>query len=222
MINLKHCRNWAPPRRAHSNAVLVLSRGLNVCETLKQILTRTSQALCLVVPVLIALSASGQCVLEITEQPPPSLTVVQGRFAALPCNYQCINCCPVFPQWRYNGFNLQDGQNNNYFIVNAQPFQAGIYGLVLTNGFGNSVTSTPCLLRVQPLIRNVSFSNQIFGFSFDSNAGRTNVAEWTTDLGTNAGPSWTPLLSILGDGSTVRVSDAAPPGQRRFYRVRIE
>ena len=181
----------------------------------------------LVALVLIATSASGQEPVIIT-QPPPSVTVTQGGTAFIWIQASNSPVCapgPVTFQWFYNGSLLRFATNDVVAFVNAQPYLSGFYSVQVYNACG-SVISQVSLLRVEPLIRNVSFSNEIFGFSFDSNAGRTNTVECVADLATNVAPSWTAVWSTVGNGSTVHFSITnsvmAPLGQRRFYRVRVE
>src|SRR5207245_1272361 len=56
-------------------------------------------------------------------------------------------------------------------------------------------------------------------FSFLTQAGHTHYVEYKNAL---SDLSWTPLMTITGNGSITNVTDNTASGMQRFYRVRSQ
>ena len=80
----------------------------------------------------------------ITTQP-QSLTVLAGQTATF--GVTATGSTPLNYQWRFNGTNLNGANSTNLTRLNAQPSDAGIYSVVVTNGAG-SVTSSNAALTI--------------------------------------------------------------------------
>jgi hypothetical protein len=68
-------------------------------------------------------------------------------------------------------------------------------------------------------LQNLHGSGVDFGFSFATVAGGVYLVEFA--LGLNS-PDWQPLMTIIGDGSRVQVSDDFLTDPQRFYRIRLQ
>jgi mucin-19 len=84
--------------------------------------------------------------LNITSQP-AALTVAAGNYAFL--SVQASGIAPITYQWRKDGQPLAGGTGSFYEIPVAEAVHAGSYDVVVAN-LGNSLTSTPAALTVQP------------------------------------------------------------------------
>jgi hypothetical protein len=75
---------------------------------------------------------------------------------------------PLSYQWRFNGTNIAAGTNSTLNLVNVQFNQAGSYAVVVT-GVGNSVTSNPAILTVNPVPPCDLTPGLVVHLSFDGN-----------------------------------------------------
>jgi len=77
-----------------------------------------------------------------------------------------------------------------------------------------SITGTP----PSPLVtlKNPVFAGNVFSFSFQSQTGVSHVAKYSGDV---TSPSWTSLVTNIGDGLLQTVSHTNPPPGQSFYRI---
>jgi hypothetical protein len=75
---------------------------------------------------------------------PPSNTVVDVG-VAVSFGAGAAGTPPMNYQWRFNGTNLALETNASLTISNAQPLQAGLYSVAVTNQFGGAVSSNAYL-----------------------------------------------------------------------------
>jgi hypothetical protein len=76
---------------------------------------------------------------------PTNTTVFSGDTATLTVGH--TGTFPLAYQWLFNGSPLAGGTSHPLVIPNAQPSNAGIYQLIITNSLG-SVTSSPAVLTI--------------------------------------------------------------------------
>jgi hypothetical protein len=83
------------------------------------------------------------------------------------------------------------------------------------------VTSLPAMLRIvlPTSIVSIQYGAESTSVSFPSVAGLNYTVEYRDALEAGA---WAGLPTVAGNGSTLTVTDPAPAGSARFYRVRIE
>jgi len=193
------------------------------------------KALTVSVAVLVGASACGQHPV-ITQQPPASLTVTQGGSINLDVAYTSVPVGHVCAMWYIDGFPIDGFTCTNHLtFTNVHPFEAGSFWAVVTHydgtPFAYSVTSSTSIVRViaPPILKNLSVSNQVLRFSFETEQFRTvavppmtNIVEYRNELSTNQG--WTPLLTNASDGNPFHftVTNFSAVAARRFYRVRVE
>ena len=197
-----------------------------------------SPALLLVFLALTAVSLPAQTPV-ITQQPPSSLTVTQGGAVDLTIEYTHPERDRVCVEWRVEGVPILGFDcTNRLRLYNVNTLYAGMYDALIwytseVDFF--SVTSSPCAVRIlaAPVLANPVYSNQTFSFSFNTVrfssanvAPMTNIIEFKEALEPNAGSGWVAATNAAADGNrfhfSVTNSPAAPLGQRRVYRVRVE
>jgi hypothetical protein len=128
-------------------------------------------------------------------------------------------------QWRFNGVNLQGQTSSTLTLPNVRTNQSGDYTVVVTNGSGLAVTSSPAAhlevvvppaprLTLQPAAANE------FRFSFNPVAGLTNT------ILTNASPDhtgWGVMTNIPPPASTssIIITDTVS-SSTKLYRVKFD
>lgn len=80
-------------------------------------------------------------------------------------------------------------------------------------GWLDEVTYTPA-----PFLAGPRLEQGQFGVQVQTQPGFQYVLEYRNSLG---GTNWVPLVTAPGDGTLKTLSDPAPAGQQRFYRVRL-
>ena len=98
--------------------------------------------------------------LEIVTQP-LSQTNYAGMTNVFAANVLGLH--PIAYQWQFNGTNIAGATNLSLTLLNVQPTNAGIYGLVATNSFGTAMSSNailtviavPPTLALQPINQTV-------------------------------------------------------------------
>ena len=197
-----------------------------------------SLALFLVILVLSPVSMRAQTPV-ITQQPPSSLTLTQGAMIDLTVEFTHPEPDRVCVEWLSDGIPiLLPHCTNRLRLSNVDTRYSHLYQAILSY-FSDidlfSVTSNPCALRVltAPVLADPGYSNQTFSFYFDTVrfsstnvAPMTNVIEFTDALESTSGLGWIAATNAPADGNrfhfSVTNSPSTPPGQRRFYRVRVE
>jgi hypothetical protein len=129
-------------------------------------------------------------------------------------------------QWRINGVNLVNDGNNaatttrTMTIGSMQSSNAGAYVVVVDDGFGRSLTSSPpanLTIAVNPVMTN-SLSGTTYNMTAPTEVGPNYVVEFKNLL---TDPSWTPLKTNAGNGSPFVVPVGATNAQR-FFRTRMQ
>ena len=83
------------------------------------------------------------------------------------------NPSPTF-QWRKNGTNILSATNSTFKITNVQNSNAGIYSVVLTNGFSGA-TSSDASLTIIPIPPSQPFAFYVATNGNDANPGTSNA-----------------------------------------------
>jgi hypothetical protein len=91
-----------------------------------------------------------------------------------------------------------------------------------TRAFLMTVSPPVALIAFPPIVTTFELSADGFTCSFLSLANPEIM--YYLDGTTNLAPpsTWTPISSTPGTGGMTSLSDASPPGQQRFYRIRIQ
>ncbi len=123
---------------------------------------------------------------------------------------------------------------NGLYPMRLLYYQAGSGGNVefysLNNGTPiliNDPTNANAIKAFQTLasaaapvtLLHPAFNSGTVTFSFVTQSGHTHFVEYKNNL---TDPSWTPLQTVPGSGSTTNISDATASGNARLYRVRTQ
>jgi len=148
---------------------------------------------------------------------PENLGVTNGATVLL--HAEATGTMPMHFQWQFNETNLPGATNLTFTITNAQPVDAGVYTIVVTNVVGTS-TSAPALLQVVAGIRitDVSFSGDRCSFVVETEPGVVYEIEYKNSL---SEPQWRFFSSFTGSGMPFEVTDFSGVVGQRFYRVRV-
>ena len=96
----------------------------------------------------------------ITAQP-QNLTIIAGHDAAF--NVTATGTAPVYYQWRFNGTGIGGATSSSYTKVNAQPNDAGLYSVIVSNTAGVAISSNAALtVNVPPSITTQPQSQTVF------------------------------------------------------------
>jgi uncharacterized repeat protein (TIGR01451 family) len=170
-------------------------------------------------------SASQQFRLTVRALQAPLIQVQPAGVAAtngatVHFNVTAAGTPPLSYEWRHEGAILAGQTSATLTLVDVQGADAGNYTVVVRNSAG-SVTSRPALLRILlPMsIVSIQYGAASTSVSFPSVAGLNYTVEYRDALEAGA---WVALPTVAGNGSTLTVTDPAPAGSARFYRVRVE
>ncbi|HXI50783.1 MAG TPA: Ig-like domain-containing protein, partial [Candidatus Saccharimonadales bacterium] len=170
-------------------------------------------------------SASQQFRLTVRALQAPLIQVQPAGVAAtngatVHFNVTAAGTPPLSYEWRHEGAILAGQTSATLTLVDVQGADAGNYTVVVRNSAG-SVTSRPALLRIllPTSIVSIQYGAASTSVSFPSVAGLNYTVEYRDALETGA---WVALPTVAGNGSTLTVTDPAPAGSARFYRVRVE
>jgi len=173
--------------------------------------------------LVTGLKAFGYTFVPLTDTVKPTITsspanlgVTNGSRVVFTA--EAVGTAPLKYQWRRNGATLAGATNATFTINNAQAANAGTYTLVITNLYG-SATSDPARLQVAApfSITNMSHSPSGYSFYVRTTSGVLYSVEYKDDL---SDAEWHALSSVTGNGSLMKISDAASGGvPQRFYRV---
>ncbi len=118
----------------------------------------------------------------ISKQPPPQRSVTVGSQVLF--GVMVTGSGPLSFQWQFNGSAIPGATNPNFLIPNAQPANAGVYSVVITNSLG-SVTSadsaltvlTPPVISTQPVSQTVSIGATVT-FTVAASGGGGVTYQW--------------------------------------------
>jgi len=154
----------------------------------------------------------GQTPIVITNQP-ANVTVTAGSSAQLRVG---ASGSYALYQWFKDGSPISGANGAGYSVASAQPADAGIYAVRVSN-LVSSVTSSNAMLTVigAPRFTSITVSSGIVTLQWASHPGKTYRLQRSTDL-----VSWTNLASdITASASTTSTTDPVAGNQQRFYRV---
>jgi hypothetical protein len=83
----------------------------------------------------------------ITAQP-VGLTVAQGQSATF--TVSATGSAPLHYQWRKDGGNLAGATSSSFNLPNAQPSNAGVYSVLVSNSVGSVLSSNAALIIIVP------------------------------------------------------------------------
>ena len=149
---------------------------------------------------------------------PESQAVTNG--ARVVMNVEAVGTAPLRYQWRFNNANINGATNTTFTISNAQPGNAGVYTIVVTNPLG-SATSDPARLQVVAAgfsITNLSYTGGECVFYVRTQTNVIYTIQFKDDL---SDPDWQFLTSLTGNGGLMRISDPVTRRQR-FYQVAVQ
>lgn len=149
---------------------------------------------------------------------PQNLSIPAGAMA----NFTVTNVVGLGPftyQWQFNNLDIAGATNMSLSLTNVQLDQAGIYSVVMGNGYG-SVTNH-ATLKVRPFLFNTGLTNLLFTtnglrLQLDSiYATQAVVILSSTDL-----VNWSPLFTNPpAVGSVLFLDKGATNLTRRFYKA---
>ncbi|MGA3282934.1 MAG: immunoglobulin domain-containing protein [Verrucomicrobiota bacterium] len=122
---------------------------------------------------------SSNAILTVVTHPPAitvqltNVTVVVGTNIAM--NVAAIGTPPLSYQWQFNGTNIFGATNNSLIIINAQLTNQGSYDVIVTNLYGNAISSN-AILTVIDLAGALNATNLLW-----TNAGNVAWSPETTN-----------------------------------------
>jgi len=135
----------------------------------------------------------------------PSFTV--GASGAAPLSYQ----------WRLNGANIPGATTPVLSLANVQLYDAGQYGVIVSNAVGAVASSNAVLTVLMPtgiLSAPAYRTDGVFQFNLTGTAGSNYVIEASTNL-----TDWTPLATNTSPFTFADTNAVNVPLQ--FYRARL-
>jgi hypothetical protein len=148
---------------------------------------------------------------------PQTISTVAGATTTFTAS--TIGQGPFTYQWQFNGTNLDSATNTTLVCTNVQPSNAGTYGVIVTNAFGN--VSASASLMVQPFVFASSSTNPLFttnGLRLQlAGVFATNsvILYASTDL-----VNWLPILTNSAATGAVQFLDSSATNlPLRFYRT---
>ena len=149
------------------------------------------------VGALFAISPSPTIVI-----PPTNTPVILGNNATFVV--QATGAAPLTYQWRKAGLNISGETGTNFTIVSTAATDAGSYDVVVTNGFGGSITSSVATLTMlfpptitQPPQSHVAIIGSNTTFSVAATGTPTLTYQWQKN-GLNIGGAAATNYSLTG------------------------
>lgn len=162
---------------------------------------------------------SSNFTINITGQPqinqqPQDASVAAGSNATF--NVSSYGEPPLSYQWNRDGVDLPGGTNATLSVA-AVGANQGAYSVIVSNAFGQALSSKASLSVIQPAVHLTGANSQQLIFSFPPEAAQF-VLEYTQTLGPVA--VWVPVtsLSAIPTGQIIITND--PSSGPRFYRLR--
>ncbi|MBI4663004.1 MAG: immunoglobulin domain-containing protein [Verrucomicrobia bacterium] len=150
---------------------------------------------------------------------PASQTVKSG--ADVTFSVAATGTEPLQYRWRFNGTDIVGATNASLTIRNAQPSNAGIYSVVVSNAAGIAISREATLVvEAQRIIESVTVSLNSIVLRLRGPAGGSIVIETTASLSPPL--SWSTVVTLQNQSGSVQFS--APLDSRlqsRFYRARL-
>jgi hypothetical protein len=146
----------------------------------------------------------------ITSEPQP-LSVTDGSPAILSVTVNGES--PMTYQWLFNGTSLPGASSASLAMPNVALSNAGIYSVVITNGFGATTSSPAALTVILPFSQSAVPAINV--------SGQTGAVINVDYLSTLTSPSdWTSLTSLSLTSTSQYVFDASIPlPAERYYRA---
>jgi hypothetical protein len=166
---------------------------------------------------ITVLVGSGLPAAPVINTDPTSRAGVPGSTASFTVSASTFSGVTNY-QWQLGGVPLNGATNATLNLANLQATNFATYTVVVSDGFGRSVTSAEAQLTMAV---TPSFSSSVNGsalnLSFDTQFGLTYVVEYKQSITDQV---WTTLATRAGTGGAIVVSDnmTAPA---RFYRIRV-
>lgn len=154
-------------------------------------------------------------------QQPRNVLAVTG--APVTLSITATSSLPIAYQWQRNGQSLAGATSSTFQIASVQGTNVGSYAVLLSNGETNlsSVTVNLSLTNAlpRPQIVSITQTGTIATVTVTTVVGLNYTLEYKVNV---SDPTWTPLGSLPGTGSSQILTDPAATIPSRFYRVRAE
>jgi hypothetical protein len=126
---------------------------------------------------------------------------------------------PLAYQWQLNGTNLLNKTNTFMSLTGVQPTNAGIYTVIITNGFGSSATNAA--LWVGQFALNTGSTNLFMSTKgFQLNLGGVLTTNPVVIFGSTDLVNWLPLFTNAATTGSVQFLDVTVTNlPARFYRA---
>jgi len=150
---------------------------------------------------------------QITRQPQSQLSY-WGKAASFSVS-ATNGAQPYQWQWQKDGVSLLGATNSLLVLTNLQTTNAGTYTVVVTEASGDTLTSQPATLTVNPAGVSIAL---YAGVKIDGVVGQTYGVQSTLDLSNTN--SWVGAANITLTNATQIWYDSQPASQsQRYYRV---
>ena len=152
---------------------------------------------------------------------PDSQVVTLGTNVTL--SVTAAGSAPLSYQWSRNGVPLAGATTATLTIQHPYPADLGDYTVTVSNVCGTT-TAGPATLSVEssapvaPMLTLVEFLPGHFRLSLATKAGWNYLIEYKDSWDDQ---SWTPLTTLVGDGTEQQVVEMPPLPNLRFYRAQV-
>jgi hypothetical protein len=176
-------------------------------------------------------SVTSSVAMVAVQQKPTITTAPASGTVAVGTNYlfsvKASGSDPLTYQWYFAGLLIPNRTNAFLVVANTAAPDQGNYTVVVSNLQG-SVTSAPAALTISssvvtpPGLVGPIFGAGTFSLKVVSVTGHTYILQTNPNIENQAG--WTDITAstTAGTGGTLTLSDPAPTGARRFYRLKIQ
>jgi len=149
---------------------------------------------------------------------PASLTVLRGSNVVLAVSAEGS---ALSYQWLLNGLDVGGATDRALALPDAQPFQAGLYSVRVSNAVGTVVSAAASLTVIVPpsvmeIVSSAMDTNQLFHLTLNADPGFSYSLDASTNLF-----EWQPLTRFTDDIGLIEFIDADSTNYwNRFYRLR--
>ncbi|EEF60300.1 beta strand repeat-containing protein [Pedosphaera parvula] len=189
--------------------------------TLSNVQTTNAGTYAVVVTNAFGLATSTNALLTVTSAPPVAPTIVSQPQSLIVTAGQTANfgvsvsgTAPISYQWNFNGSNIVGATRISLSLSNAQPVNAGIYAVIVSNTAGSvtssnaalTVTIDPPVIVSQPVSQTVMEGANV-AFSVTATGNQPLTYQWNFNGTEIAGAT----------GSTLALNNVQPANAGNYY-----
>jgi PKD repeat protein len=158
------------------------------------------------------------CIVTIVLQPTSRAAVV-GSTVTFSANAIATGSRTNY-QWFFQSNPIAGRTNATLVLNNLQTTNFGTYSVVADNGICSTVSSNALLTQaISPTIAAAGLNGTTLLISVPTEIGPDYFVEFKNNLGDL---TWSPLITLVGNGSPQIVTNSMTNSTRRFYHVRVQ